>query len=93
MGVRLALGATPLRVRRLVIGDSLMTVFVGIALGLVLSVPALRVTKALLYNVTPHDPTVLVIAGLLLLTVGALAAMVPAWRASRTDPLTAISSE
>ena len=93
MGVRLALGATPAGVRRLVLGDSLRTVIAGIALGLVLSIPALSLTRAVLYNVTPHDPGTLVIAAGLLMAVGVLAATIPAWRASRTDPLAAIRSE
>lgn len=93
MGVRLALGSTPAAVRRLVLGDSLVTVLAGIALGIVLSIPALTVTRTLLYNVAPHDPAALGVAGLLLLAVGVLAATVPAWRASRIDPLTAIRSE
>jgi hypothetical protein len=93
MGVRLALGATPAGVRRLVLGDSLITVLAGIVLGVVLSMPALNVTRALLYDVSPHDPTALAVAGMLLLTVGILAAALPAWRASRIDPLTAIRAE
>jgi predicted permease len=93
MGVRLALGATPGGVRRLVLGDSLYTVLGGIVLGVALSIPALGLTKALLYDVTPHDPAALAIASLLLLTIGILAAAVPAWRASRINPLTAIRAE
>jgi predicted permease len=93
MGVRLALGATPGGVQRLVLGDSLLTVLGGIALGVALSIPALGVTKSLLYDVRPHDPAALAIASLLLLTIGVLAAAIPAWRASRIDPLTAIRAE
>jgi predicted permease len=93
MGVRLALGATPAGVRRIVLGDSLFTVLGGIVLGVALSIPALGLTKALLYDVTPHDPAALAIASLLLLTIGVLAAAIPAWRASRIDPLTAIRAE
>ena len=93
MGVRLALGATPAGVRQLVLGDSLVTVLAGILFGVVLSFPALNLTRALLYDVSPHDPAALAVAGALLLAVGVLAAALPAWRASRIDPLTAIRAE
>jgi ABC-type antimicrobial peptide transport system permease subunit len=93
MGVRLALGATPAGVRRLVLGDSLITVVAGIALGIAFSLPALNATRALLYDVSPHDPAALAVAGFLLLVVGVLAATLPAWRASRIDPLSAIRAE
>jgi hypothetical protein len=49
-------------------------------LGVALSIPALGFTKALLYDVTRHDPAALAIASLLLLTIGIMAAAVPAWR-------------
>jgi predicted permease len=93
MGVRLALGATPAGVRRLVLGDSLVTVLAGVIAGLALSVPALDVTRALLYGVSPHDPVMLAGAGALLLVVGVVAATLPARRAARIDPLQAIRAE
>jgi predicted permease len=93
MGVRLALGASPTGVRRLVLGDSLVTVLLGIGLGVALSIPALRLTRALLFGVSPHDPASLAVAAILLLITGLLAAAVPAWRASRIDPIAAIRAE
>lgn len=93
MGVRLALGASPAGVRRLVLGDSLVTVLVGVGLGIALSMPALTVTRALLFGVSPHDPVALAVAAGSLLAVGLLAAAVPAWRASRIDPVTAIRAD
>lgn len=93
MGVRLALGATPAGVRHLVLGDSFVTVMLGIGLGVALSIPALGVTRAILYGVSPHDPIAIATAAVLLLATGMLAAGFPAWRASRIDPISAIRSE
>ena len=93
MGVRLALGATPAGVRHLVLGDSLVTVMLGIGLGVALSIPALGVTRAMLYGVSPHDPIAIATAAALLLVTGVVAAAYPAWRASRIDPISAIRSE
>ena len=93
MGVRLALGASPGRVRRLVLGDSLVTVLAGLAIGAVLSFPVLGVMRSLLVDVSPHDPFTLGVSALLLLVVGLIAGFVPAWRASRIDPATAIRAE
>ena len=92
MGVRLALGASPAGVRLLVLRESLATSVAGVILGLALLVPVQGLIRQLVYGVSPRDP-VSVIAGTgLLFVVTALAAFVPAWRASRIDPIDAIRS-
>jgi len=92
MGVRLALGASPAGVRLLVLRESLMTSAAGVVLGLALLLPVQGVTGRLVYGVSPRDPATVVLGTALLLAVTAVAAFVPAWRASRIDPVDAIRS-
>jgi ABC-type antimicrobial peptide transport system permease subunit len=61
--------------------------------GVGLALAAGRLVASLLYGVAPRDPTVLVLVTLLLLLVAGLASAVPAWRASRVDPLEALRAE
>jgi predicted permease len=93
MGVRLALGATGRAVSWIVLHDSLVTIVFGLALGGALALPALRLTRRLVFGIEPHDPLTLAAAAALLLAVGVLATLVPAWRASRIDPIEAIRAE
>lgn len=93
MGVRLALGASPSAVSRIVIVDSLATVAAGLAVGVVLALPALKLTQRFVFGVHPCDPGTLAASAALVLAVGMVAALVPAWRASRIDPIEAIRSE
>jgi predicted permease len=93
MGVRLALGASARTVSWLVLRDSLTVIGMGIALGAVLAQPALKLTRRLVFGIEPHDPQTLGAAITLLLAVGVLAAIIPAWRAARIDPIEAIRAE
>ena len=93
MGVRLALGASGRAVSWLVLRESLTTIVAGLALGLALSFPALNLTRRLVFGVGPHDPGTLAGAATLLLAVGVFAALLPALRASRIDPIEAIRAE
>lgn len=93
MGVRLALGASGRDVSWIVLRDSLTTIVAGLVLGAVLAFPALRLTQRLVFGVDPHDPQTLGVAAALLLAVGVLAAVIPALRASRIDPIEAIRAE
>ena len=77
---------------RLVLGSGLSLVGVGIAAGLALSALATRYLGALVYGVSPTDPLVFVSVSTLLLTVATLACYVPARRAMRVDPITALRS-
>ena len=93
MGVRLALGASPAGVRWLVLRDSLGIVAGGLAVGVMLWFPVLGLTRSLLYNVSPHDPGLLAISLGVLIAIGCVAGLIPAWRASRIDPMEAIRAE
>jgi len=90
MVVRVALGARPLDVLALVTRQGMELVAGGLVLGLVLAIAASRVMASLLYQVAPTDPVTYLFAGVLLVAVGAVACYVPARRASRADPTTAL---
>jgi hypothetical protein len=92
-GVRMALGARLGDVVRLVLGEGLRTVAVGVALGVVLALAAGRLVAAMLFGVAPRDPGVLVAVSVALLLAAGIAALLPAWRAARADPLVALRSE
>ena len=93
IGVRLALGARPADVRRMMLRDSLVTVTAGITLGLALSLPLAGIARNLLFGLSPRDPATTVAAVLVTGLVGLVAGFVPSWRASRIDPLRAIRAE
>jgi putative ABC transport system permease protein len=92
-GIRIALGARMLDVLRLVVGEGLRTVAIGVGLGVVTALAAGRAIAAPLYGVAPSDPAVILQVSLILLVVAGLAALVPAWRAARVDPMTALKAE
>jgi predicted permease len=91
LGLRLALGADRRRLLWLVMRDALLLVIVGSALGVVLAYAAASSLGNQLYGVGPLDPIAYVTAATLLITVGLVAAYLPALRASRIEPMTAIS--
>jgi predicted permease len=93
MGIRLALGASPRDVSWIVVADSLRTIVSGLIVGALLAIPALTLTQRLVYGVDPHDPRMLGVSVALLLAVGIIAAVVPALRASRIDPIEAMRAE
>ena len=84
--IRLALGLSPARVVRKVVGHSTSLVAAGIAIGLLGSLVLSRLLGSFLFGVSPADPIALTASAAILLAVGAVAAFVPALRASRTDP-------
>jgi putative ABC transport system permease protein len=93
LGIRIALGASPSGIARLVLLQGLRPAAAGLVLGLAASFAATRVIQSLLYEVSPSDPQVLGVVMLLLLIVSMLACLVPAWRASRIDPVVALRTE
>ena len=90
IGVRLALGATPSHVVRLVLQRVALLVAAGIVGGIVLSLWAGRAVRLLLHGLEPSDPLTMASAAVVLLVTGGLAGLVPAWRAARTDPAAAL---
>lgn len=90
LGIRIALGAAPGAVVRLVMRNAAAVAIPGLAIGLALSIVATRALSGFLYGVGPTDPATLLGASVTLLVVALLAGLVPALRASRIDPVMTI---
>ena len=88
-----ALGAQRGALLRLTLLDGLKPAGVGLALGLAGAAAATRMISSLLYGVAPLDATVFVAVTTLLLAVAGIACLLPAWRASRVDPVIALRYE
>jgi len=93
IGIRIALGAEPGRVVRLVVAQGTRVAVIGAGIGVIAAFALTRLMSGLLYGVAPSDPVTFVVVTLALCGVGALASYVPARRATRVDPLTALRSE
>jgi predicted permease len=93
IGLRLALGAQRTQVVRLMLSDGLRPALYGLVLGLAASVGAVRLVESMLYETQPLDPAIFAAVAATLLAVAALACFVPAWKASRIDPMQALRME
>jgi predicted permease len=93
IGIRMALGAPRQHVLRLTLADGLRPALAGLVLGLVASAAVVREIKSMLYQTEPLDPWVFAAVAALLLAVAAMACLLPAWRASRVDPMQALRTE
>jgi putative ABC transport system permease protein len=93
IGVRMALGADPVHVLRLIVGQGLITVGAGLVVGIAGALALSRTIQSLLFGVTPTDPTTFAAVIALLLGVGLAACGLPAWRATRVDPTAALRAE
>jgi putative ABC transport system permease protein len=91
LGVRMAFGATPPEVRRLIFAQGFRLFVVGLPLGAAGAVALGLALRSQLYGVSPADPVTLVAAALVLAAVLVAATAIPAWRASRLDPLAALT--
>jgi ABC-type antimicrobial peptide transport system permease subunit len=90
IGVRLALGATPSDVRRMVVGQGMRLAVIGAGTGLALALVVTQLIRGLLYEVNPLDPVSLLMATLALLGAAAVSCYLPARTAARMDPLAAL---
>src|SRR5262249_40346329 len=90
VGLRLALGATAVGLVGLLGGEQLRAVAVGLAAGAVVAAWAVRFMKGYLYEFTAYDARIWAIVIVTILATASLGAVLPAWRASRVDPVTAL---
>jgi len=93
IGVRVALGATPGGILKMVLGQGLVTVAIGMAIGLAGALLLTRTMRSMLFEVSPNDPVTMVVIALLLLFIALLASYIPARRATRVDPMIALRYE
>jgi predicted permease len=93
IGIRIALGAQREQVVRLMLNDGLRPAIYGLVLGLAASVGAVRLIQSMLYGTQPLDPAIFAAVAATLLLVAAFACFIPAWRASRIDPMQALRTE
>jgi putative ABC transport system permease protein len=93
VGIRMALGAARGDVLRLILGQGLLLAGIGLAIGLVVSIAVTRLMSALLFGVSPRDPATLLVVSILLVAVSLAASFLPAYRATKIDPILAIRHE
>jgi putative ABC transport system permease protein len=93
IGIRIALGAQRENVLKLVLLDGLRPAFFGLAFGIAGSIAAAQLIRSMLYGTRPLDPAVFLTVITLLMSVAAAACLIPAWRASRMDPMQALRNE
>ena len=93
LGIRAALGARVEDVVGLVLGEGVRVTMVGVAVGALLALALGRMVEALLFDASPRDPGVFAVASASLVLVAVLASVVPAWRAARVDPMTALRDD
>jgi putative ABC transport system permease protein len=93
IGVRMALGARPSSVVGLVVRQGMGPVVLGLAVGFVAALALSRLLTKMLFGVSPHDPRTFVVVAVVLMAVALLASYLPARRATRVDPLTALRAE
>ncbi len=90
IGVRLAVGARPAHILKLMLGQGLKLALIGITVGLVAALLCTRLLSHLLFNVGATDPETFIFVSLLLAVVALSASLIPAWKASKVDPLIAM---
>jgi predicted permease len=93
IGIRMSLGADALRVKKMILGEGWVLLAGGLLVGVIGSLSAARLLSKLLYGVTPYDPLTVSLVAVLMATVGTLACWIPAGRAARVEPATALRSD
>jgi putative ABC transport system permease protein len=93
VGIRVALGATPREIARVILRTAMIPLILGLGLSIAASLLLSPLIVNLLYGVSSSDPLTYVGGGVLLLVIGAAASARPAWRAATRDPLPALRSD
>ena len=93
IGIRMALGASPVEVLRMIIGNGLKLAIAGVAVGIVVALGATRALTTLLYQVAPTDPLTFIVVPLLFVAVAVAASYLPARRAMGVDPMVVLRYE
>ena len=92
-GLRLALGAPPNGLLRLVLAQAARLAVAGTVLGIVVALALARIMRSLIYNVSPADPLTFAAVGLMVIAIAVLACWLPAWRATKANPMVALRAE
>ena len=93
IGVRMSLGAQRRDILRLIVGGSFRLVLIGVALGAMGGFSASRLIREMLFGVTPADPFAFALAAALIVMIALIGALLPAYRALKTDPIVALRAE
>jgi len=93
IGIRMAVGAQASDVLRMVLYDGMKPTLVGVAIGLAGALALGRAVASLIYGVKATDPLTFVVVSALLAAVARIASIIPAWRATKVDPLKALREE
>jgi len=93
IGLRIALGARPTQVIRMIVRECLLVVGIGVCLGLIGAYAATRIVSSLLFGLSATDPGIFAAGGVLLLLVAVFAGWMPAQRAARVNPMVALHSD
>jgi predicted permease len=93
IGIRVAVGSTPNGIVRLMLDESLRLVLAGVIVGIPGAIAVMKAISSMVFGLSPVDPASLAIAALVLAATGIAASAVPAWRAARLDPVSALRVE
>jgi putative ABC transport system permease protein len=93
IGIRMALGAQPRDVLRMVVGEGMLLVLLGVAIGVGASVALSRSLASLFFGISPAHPATYIQVIIIMLGIALLACLLPAWRAIRVNPMTALRYE
>jgi putative ABC transport system permease protein len=93
IGIRMAMGASQSDILRLVVGDGMKPILIGVAIGLTAAVALSRLVASLVFGVPPTDPLTFTVVAVLLVVVGIVANTLPAYRATRVEPLRTLREE
>jgi predicted permease len=93
IGIRQALGANRGDIVKMIMREATVLLLAGLAVGTALALAAAKTASAMLYGLQPHDPTTFLLAATLLSIVASIASYMPAYRASRVDPMVALRCE